>query len=204
MGTDSDAVCGPAHGAMASYLRPIFERVVELVPADSLASTQVFVQGTAGMRLIDEGVQAHMWQCMVFELNALHHEFPFASSITADHVGTIEGHDEAYYAVLASNFIAGRIDASLRPVEGTVMLGALDMGGSSTQLIFHTGTDPSRPVQSTDFWSHSYLSMGVNTMREHVWGLLFEEQHGEVVLISNPNPNPNPNPFPNLIPTTRP
>jgi hypothetical protein len=42
------------------------------------------------------------------------------------------------------------------------MIGALDMGGSSTQLIFHTGTDPNEKVQPDDFWSVSLsLSLSV-------------------------------------------
>jgi hypothetical protein len=99
--------------------------------------------------------------------------------ISHANTGTIQGHNEAYYAVLASNFIAGRIDAQRVPVADTLMLGALDMGGSSTQLIFHTGTDAGRPVSEEDFWSHSYLSMGVNTMRDSVWGMLYAEQHAD-------------------------
>ncbi len=32
------------------------------------------------------------------------------------------------------------------------LIGALDMGGSSTQLVFHKGTNPNERVQPEDFW----------------------------------------------------
>jgi GDA1/CD39 (nucleoside phosphatase) family len=48
------------------------------------------------------------------------------------------------------------------------MVGALDMGGSSTQLIFHTGTKPGLPVTPQDFWSHSWLNFGVEKIRDRV------------------------------------
>ena len=43
------------------------------------------------------------------------------------------------------------------------------MGGSSTQLVLHTGTPPGQRVQESHFWSHSWLSYGVDKIRERVW-----------------------------------
>ncbi len=40
----------------------------------------------------------------------------------------------------------------LRPLEGTKILGALDMGGASTQLVFHTGTPDGEPLHYDHFW----------------------------------------------------
>jgi hypothetical protein len=74
------------------------------------------------------------------------------------------------------------------------MIGALDMGGSSTQLVFHTGTDPNQKVHPDHFWStnsplafpsspsclslpcrsHSWLSFGAEKIQEKVWLSIFE------------------------------
>jgi hypothetical protein len=54
-------------------------------------------------------------------------------------------------------------------VQGAQLVGALDMGGSSTQLVLHTGTPAGEPVQESHFWSHSWLSYGVEKIRDRVW-----------------------------------
>jgi hypothetical protein len=57
----------------------------------------------------------------------------------------------------------------LRPIEEAQLVGALDMGGSSTQLVLHTGTPRGQRVQENHFWSHSWVSYGVEKVRERVW-----------------------------------
>lgn len=39
----------------------------------------------------------------------------------------------------------------IRPI-GEGVIGALDMGGSSTQLVFHKGSNMTERVKSEDFW----------------------------------------------------
>lgn len=53
------------------------------------------------------------------------------------------------------------------------MLGALDMGGSSTQLIFYNGTKDFKKVHADDFWSHSWLNYGVHRIQERVLDYIF-------------------------------
>ena len=64
-----------------------------------------------GMRLLSLTQQEEIWQALVHGLK-MDPTVPFI--ISRDDFGTIEGRYEAYYAVLASNFIIGRLDASLR------------------------------------------------------------------------------------------
>lgn len=53
------------------------------------------------------------------------------------------------------------------------MLGALDMGGSSTQLIFYNGTNDDRKVHADDFWSHSWLNYGAHRIQERVLDYIY-------------------------------
>ena len=39
---------------MAEYIKPLFVEAQELVPADQLAYTKVYLKATAGMRLVTE------------------------------------------------------------------------------------------------------------------------------------------------------
>lgn len=62
------------------------------------------------------------------------------------------------------------------PIEGKPLLGALDMGGSSTQLIFYNGTSDARKIHADDFWSHSWLNYGVQRVHERVLNYILQSQ----------------------------
>ena len=57
--------------------------------------------------------------------------------------------------------MAKRIDGALRRIEGRDMVGALDMGGSSTQLIFYVGSSTST---STSTGSDGSTSTSTSTL----------------------------------------
>lgn len=61
------------------------------------------------------------------------------------------------------------------PVAGKTMIGALDMGGSSTQLIFYNGTNDRRKIHANDFWSHSWLNYGVHRVQERIFDYLYDQ-----------------------------
>ena len=63
----------------------------------------------------------------------------------------------------------------LRAVRGKTMVGALDMGGSSTQLIFNTGSAPGAVVSKDDFWSYSWLNFGVERVKDKLFQYLMEK-----------------------------
>ena len=151
---------------IVGYLLPTFIDAAIIIPKKCHRSTKVYIKGTAGFRLLHEDDQSHIWKSLHDGLLA-DKNVPF--DIQSENLGTIDGYFEAYYAVLASNYVAGSVDGDLLRVEGTAMVGALDMGGSSTQLIFHTGTLPGQPIKNGDFWSHSWLNFGVEKVRERVW-----------------------------------
>jgi apyrase len=121
---------------IVDYLLPTFLDAADIIPKSFHKSTKVYIKGTAGFRLLPEESQKHIWYCLQDGLYKNKY-VPFL--ISRKNLGTIDGYFEAYYAVLASNYVAGSIDGDLKRVPGKAMVGALDMGGSSTQLIFHTG-----------------------------------------------------------------
>ena len=131
--------------------------------------------------------------------------------IGPEHLGTISGSEEGYYAALSANYLMGKIDSTLMPLsrspgheggeegvakafgassDGTV--GALDMGGSSTQIVFQLPSEDQSlssespgPLEPSQFFSHSYLGYGVDRVRERLWSDLvtstgsFSEPAGE-------------------------
>jgi hypothetical protein len=171
--------------AVANHLMPMFVNASLAIPIEKHANTQVFIKGTAGMRLLPIKKQEEIWTNII-KIND-NNANPF--HIKKENLGTINGDDEAYYAVLASNYIAKTIDGKLNRVSGMEMVGALDMGGSSTQLIFYVGNGNGNgnnnsdkdndnqsedPVNASDFWSYSWLSYGAELVRERLQTLLIE------------------------------
>lgn len=92
------------------YLIPVFQKAAELIPIDHHLKTAIYVQGTAGMRLLPDEVQEQLWDTLVDRLKT-HPSNPFP--IDRSKFGTINGFMEAYYAVISSNFIANTIDTDL-------------------------------------------------------------------------------------------
>lgn len=92
-------------------LMTLLERAADIVPSHLQAQTRLYVKGTAGMRLLSEEIQETIWDTLVYSLQN-RNDVQF--KISRKHFGTISGHQEAFYAVLASNYIFGSIDGDLR------------------------------------------------------------------------------------------
>jgi hypothetical protein len=67
------------------------------------------------MRLLPEEHQQFIWDHLFDELTRS--SFPFL--LNKENLRTIDGKSEAYYAVIATNFIAGRIGVDLMFVTST-------------------------------------------------------------------------------------
>lgn len=132
-----------------SYMKPLLLDAASVIDKKDHSRTKVHIKATAGMRLIPQEEQDAIWSALIEGL-AREEDIPFR--IEPENFGTIDGYFEAYYAVLASNYIAGRIDGNLRRIKGKKMIGAMDMGGSSTQLIFYNGTGEDHTVSADQFW----------------------------------------------------
>lgn len=95
----------------SAYLAPLLINAATIIPVSQQSKTIVHIKATAGMRLLSEEIQKKIWLSLVTGLN-YRLDVPF---LIADvYVGTIDGHAEAYFAVLASNYIAGCIDGNLQ------------------------------------------------------------------------------------------
>lgn len=93
------------------YLAPLLINAAGIIPSSKHATTVVHIKATAGMRLLPEEIQQKILHSLVQDLNN-RMDVPF--SISDYNVGTINGHEEAFFAVLASNYIQGSIDGNLQ------------------------------------------------------------------------------------------
>lgn len=95
------------------YLIPLLINAAELIPKEFYDSTEFYIKGTAGMRLLPISSQQQIWDA-AFSYLTNGTECNVTLSYQRENFGTISGHDEAFYAVIASNYIAGRVDTDLR------------------------------------------------------------------------------------------
>lgn len=132
---------------MAEHLLPLFEYAATVVPSHYHATTGVYYQATAGMRLLTESEQQAVYDAL-FQGLMDSSTFVFRGMERKD-IATLSGEMEAYYGAVAANFLHGVIDTELRltavpssaPDDGDSednhpVVGALDMGGSSTQIVY--------------------------------------------------------------------
>jgi len=167
----------------------------------------VHYQATAGMRLLSSQAQKQIYDSLFVGLNQDEGDggFAFGNTMERESVGTLEGHLEAFYGVMAANYLEGIIDVNLRLTDDVGNgwrssdegpLGALDMGGASMQIgyLIDSKDDGTADRNSSsikcagdrntlcekEFFSKSYLSYGANEARKRLWDqLIIDSQRRE-------------------------
>lgn len=140
--------------------------VLAKIPGPCRKLTPVAVMATAGMRLLEGEEGGEAAAKAIYGAVA---EQVKASGLDLRFAGSISGAQEALYAWLTANYALGRLAGD----AGTV--GALDLGGASTQIAFEAaeaGGAPTIPVKlggrTYNVHATSYLGYGQDVAREHV------------------------------------
>ncbi|XP_069465838.1 ectonucleoside triphosphate diphosphohydrolase 2 [Ambystoma mexicanum] len=149
-------------------LEVCLNQAVEDVPAERHAVTPIYLGATAGMRLLnllDTTSSNHVLEAVSSTLRSYPFDFRGAKILS--------GQDEGVFGWVTANYLLenfvkyGWIGRWTRPSKGT--LGAMDLGGASTQITFATDSaieDPENEVslrlygQSYRVYTHSFLCYG--------------------------------------------
>ena len=190
--------------AVADHMMPAFDYAGKVVPSTFHDTTRVWYAATAGMRLLTITEQDAIYDALYQGLMD-RSDFVFRG-MRRDDIGTLSGDLEGFYGAVAANYLKGTINAALEldhmpttdiPRSPAAPIGALDMGGSSTQIVFlprHHVDDveeescanpeencmnprkqPAGRMEGRDFFATSYLSYGVDQFRERLWNTWIEE-----------------------------
>ena len=139
------------------YLMELIADATPLVPQHLRSQTPLFVRATAGMRLIPVNQQDGVYDALFAGLRARQAlddseasgAVPFL--IRRENFATLTGEEEGFFGLLAVNYLKGAIGEDLKPDMGRPesavihhkymngkpwVVGALDLGGSSTQISF--------------------------------------------------------------------
>lgn len=198
---------------VAEHMIHLFEYAATVIPEEYHMATTVRYAATAGMRLLDKEEQEAVYDALYDGLLDFD-SFAFRSMQRED-ISTLSGDLEGFYGAVAANFLVGSIDTKLQTIDDEEdshgPLGALDMGGSSTQIVYLPGANtdwdklscieesqtcqadfelPDR-LNGDDFFSTSYLAYGVDQFRERLWDTWVADlqKKGSFNKISNPCAN---------------
>lgn len=111
-----------------SHFKSLIEEAKRIIPTNLQSSTPIYVQATAGMRLLPTNDRNRILQetCQVLSENS-----EFIVEPCNDHVQVIDGDTEGLYGWLALNYLTDKLSYNDQHPYGF-----MDMGGASTQLAF--------------------------------------------------------------------
>lgn len=183
-------------GAAAKSFMKLFDHALSIIPESSHKTTSIEIVATAGMRLLSDSDQTSIYDALYLGLS--NHYSDVLPTLSRSSISTLSGNLEGFYGLLSANYHAGIISDQLVVKDGKEdeFLGALDMGGSSTQIVFlprgkkgpeeeddkevvsssseiETGSNTISNID--DFFVHSYLSYGVDQIRERLWDMWVKE-----------------------------
>ncbi|NXX44967.1 ENTP8 diphosphohydrolase, partial [Tricholaema leucomelas] len=155
-------------------LRECLERGLEAVPAAEQREVPAYLGATAGMRLLREQNSSAADQVLA-EVTKTMREYPVAFKGAR----ILTGEEEGAYGWITTNYLLDSFakyspgaHAWLRP-EAASVLGALDLGGASTQISFVPEGRVMDPDEASRFtlygfnysiYTHSYLCYGQDEM----------------------------------------
>jgi len=199
--TDLEDVDDLDPAQVAEHMLPLFDFAKGVIPRRYHAATEVKYAATAGMRLLEKEEQDAVYSALHQGLTESD-KFVFESFQLED-LATLDGELEALFGAVAGNYLHGIIDTNLKvkeEIEHDGPIGALDMGGSSTQIVFLPGEgntaaaaaaedqgtcsredclwegDGIEHINGDDFFTTSYLSYGVDQFRQRLWNTLIDEK----------------------------
>lgn len=147
------------------YIGNLTSWALENVPAQKVPETPVFLKATAGMRTLPEAEQEERLKEVREALRES--RFMFKDDSWATVIG---GEEEGVFGWISTNYATG----TLFDPAGKSHAGALDMGGSSTQITFNPkdgapkegAYNVSMPGLEYTLYTHSFLGFGVNDFVE--------------------------------------
>ncbi|XP_067833391.1 ectonucleoside triphosphate diphosphohydrolase 8-like, partial [Heptranchias perlo] len=150
-------------------LRPCLNQVLNYIPSEKQQKTHICLGATAGMRLLEIQNQSQS-RMILDEVSRTIRSYPFRFH----EARIISGIDEGIYGWISVNYLLESFlkyswDGNWLHPESAQIQGALDLGGSSTQITFtptpasnHTPAEMGLKLYGYDYnvYTHSYLCYG--------------------------------------------
>lgn len=121
------------HKAFSKHIKPLLEYAKDIIPDDKIKETPVFVQATAGMRLLAQEKQRKILDNVCYGLK---HSTDFLVENCESQVQVIDGETEGLYGWIGLNYLLGHFNEYDASQKEHFTFGFMDMGGASTQIAF--------------------------------------------------------------------
>ncbi|EHN02805.1 Ynd1p [Saccharomyces cerevisiae x Saccharomyces kudriavzevii VIN7] len=119
--------------AYKSHIKPLLDFAKNIIPESHWSSSPVFIQATAGMRLLPQDKQAAILDGLC---QGLKHPSEFLIEDCSSQIQVIDGEIEGLYGWLGLNYLYGHFNNYDPQVFNHFTFGFMDMGGASTQIAF--------------------------------------------------------------------
>nr|CDS15877.1 ectonucleoside triphosphate diphosphohydrolase [Echinococcus granulosus] len=156
----------------------------QTIPAESRHSTRVFLAATAGMRLLtlENPLQS---EAVIESLQLQLPQVGLMVDNPYSDVRIMSGRDEGIYSWITVNYLTKKLGSrNVPPVDEKQTIGALDLGGASTQITFVPENNKPAPHTSTrnlfgkafNLYSYSYLCYGKSAAEKRIWAEIIGNQ----------------------------
>ncbi|EDO14771.1 hypothetical protein Kpol_312p10 [Vanderwaltozyma polyspora DSM 70294] len=139
--------------AFSKHVKPLLKFAEKYIPKDKLKETPVFLQATAGMRLLPVDRQKKILQNIC---KGIKQSTGFLMEDCNSQIQVIDGETEGLYGWLSLNYLSGYFNNFDASSPSHFTLGFMDMGGASTQIAF-SPSDKEQVKKHSDDISNVYL-----------------------------------------------
>ncbi|VEU23013.1 DEKNAAC104186 [Brettanomyces naardenensis] len=135
-----------------NHLRPLIEFAETIIPKDSIKDTPIFVQATAGMRLLPEKKRNKVLDTVC---DSLRRYSKFKIDSCSDQIEVIDGETEGIYGWMALNYLKNEFNDfdKSKALDSRSTFGFMDMGGASTQIAFVPSKQSEREKHSDELYT---------------------------------------------------
>ncbi|XP_069333269.1 ectonucleoside triphosphate diphosphohydrolase 8 isoform X1 [Eulemur rufifrons] len=176
-------------------LRGCLEEALALIPEAQHRGTPMFLGATAGMRLLSQKNSSQAEDIFAAVTRVL-----AGSPVDFQGAKLLDGQDEGAFGWITINYVLGLLikysfsGEWTRPLEGT-LVGALDLGGASTQIAFvpggpilDTSTQATFHLYGSNYsvYTYSYLCFGRDQMLSRLLAGLVQSQSPSASLVRHP------------------
>lgn len=139
--------------AYTKHIKPLLESAQKIIPAEKIASTPVFIQATAGMRMLPAKKKAGILENLC---KSIKQSTNFLLQDCDSQIQVIDGETEGLYGWLGLNYLFGHFNDYDAFNSNHFTFGFMDMGGASTQIAF-SPTTPGEVEKHRDDITTVYL-----------------------------------------------
>ncbi|CUS21935.1 LAQU0S04e04214g1_1 [Lachancea quebecensis] len=119
--------------AFKNHIKPLLQFAEEIIPRDHLKSTPVFIQATAGMRLLSDKKRDLILDNLCYGIK---HSTDFLLEDCRSQIQVIDGETEGIYGWIGLNYLLKNFDNYNASDELHSSFGFMDMGGGSAQVAY--------------------------------------------------------------------